>query len=140
MGGNRSFIPLSGSHRFDAVFSEGARVRRGGVTVVAMAREAGPARVGFVTGRRVGGAVVRNLAKRRLRTSLDRVELEDGFDYVVVASPSVATASFEAVTEWVVNAVVRSAERADSNRAKSERAGNAELSRTSGSEPGTPGR
>jgi len=115
-------------------------VRKGGVTVVAMAREVGPARVGLITGRRVGGAVVRNLAKRRLRTSLDRVELEDGFDYVVIASPSVATASCEVVREWVTNAVVRSTERAVSNRAKFERAGTVELGRPIGSETGRPAR
>lgn len=61
--------------------------------------------MGLVAGRRVGGAVARNRAKRRLRAVLDRTELADGMNYVVIATPAVGTASFEALTEWVQQAV-----------------------------------
>jgi len=61
--------------------------------------------VGLVAGRRVGGAVARNRAKRRLRAVLDRTELVDGMDYVVIATPSVGTVSFEALTGWVQQAI-----------------------------------
>ena len=52
-------------------------------------------RVGFVVSRAVGGAVVRNRTKRRLRAlvaaRLDR--LPDGVDVVVRANPPAGTAS-----------------------------------------------
>jgi ribonuclease P protein component len=101
MGARRTFLPLSGVQRFDAVFKSGSRVRLGGVSVVALCTESGVARVGLVAGRSVGGAVVRNRAKRRLRAALDRVELSEGMDYVVIATTAVATESFGTVARWV---------------------------------------
>lgn len=61
----------------------------------------GPPRVGVVAGRRVGGAVVRNRVKRRLREALARAELRDGTTYIVVALPGVATATYEEMLSWV---------------------------------------
>ena len=109
VSGGRTFLPLSGSQRFDSVFALGKRVRRGGITVVAAPGGEGPPRVGLVAGRRVGGAVVRNLAKRRLRAALDQAKLEDGFDYVVIASPAVAAAKFATVAVWVREATAGAA-------------------------------
>jgi ribonuclease P protein component len=55
----------------------------------------GPTRVGFAVGKRVGGAVTRNLVKRRLREAMRRRVrlLTPGWDLVVVARPAAATAS-----------------------------------------------
>lgn len=52
----------------------------------------GPARVAFVAGRKVGGAVQRNRAKRRLRGAVRSVELPSGVDLVVVARPQALAA------------------------------------------------
>jgi len=68
---------------------------------MSLAGGAGPPRVGVVAGRRVGGAVVRNRVKRRLREALARAELRDGTDYVVVAFPGAATATYEEILSWV---------------------------------------
>lgn len=65
----------------------------------------GPPRVGVVAGRHVGGAVARNRAKRRLREALGKVPLEDGMDYVVIASPQVNEAAFERLVEWLAAAL-----------------------------------
>src|SRR4051794_15513253 len=58
-------------------------------------------RVGIVTSRRVGGAVVRNLTRRRLREivrhALPRVE--PGTWMVIIARPYAARASFEELRE-----------------------------------------
>ena len=105
MSGSRTFLPLSGSHRFDTLFREGTRVRRGGITIVAAPGKPGPPRVGLVAGRRVGGAVTRNRAKRRMRAALDRLEIVEGHDYAVVASPQVCEAPFEMVLGWVRDAM-----------------------------------
>ena len=56
-----------------------------------------PARVGFVVSKAVGGAVVRNRVKRRLRAIMaGRIEaIPPGIDVVVRANPAAATASFD---------------------------------------------
>jgi ribonuclease P protein component len=76
-----------------AVAIRGGRRAARGVLVIHMnsGRDAGPARVGFVIPRAVGGAVARNLVRRRLRHLLrDRVtDLPPGTDIVVrVVSPA----------------------------------------------------
>ena len=59
----------------------------------------------MTAGRRVGGAVVRNRAKRRLREAIARSPIRDGREYVVVAGPAVVEVPFEELTEWVRAAV-----------------------------------
>ena len=56
----------------------------------------GPVRVGFVVSKAVGGAVQRNLVKRRLRAVMaeDLTELPPGSAVVVRALPAAAEASF----------------------------------------------
>jgi ribonuclease P protein component len=61
----------------------------------------GQIRVGYVAGKRVGKAVVRNRAKRRLREAVRRIALEPGYDYVLIADASVATAAFATLVSWV---------------------------------------
>ena len=54
-------------------------------------------RYGFVTNKRIGGAVVRNRVKRRLREATYRFhpELHQGYDVIIVARPSVVGQPFE---------------------------------------------
>lgn len=87
---------------FEAIYRTGERRRRGGLTVIrAPGTHEGPPRVGVVAGKRVGNAVRRNRAKRRLRAALERVPLERDTTYVVIASPSVVDAPFEEVVSWL---------------------------------------
>lgn len=65
----------------------------------------GPPRVGVVAGRRVGNAVRRNRAKRRLREAVARVPLVPGTTYVLVAAPEVVDAPFDRLVAWVRGAV-----------------------------------
>ena len=69
--------------------------------VVAAPEGNGLPRVGVVAGRRVGNAVVRNRAKRRLREAMARAALADGTAYIVVALPEVAAATFDELCWWV---------------------------------------
>lgn len=91
---------------------EFARVRtkrrtvRGGLLLVGVleVEEEAAFRVGLVTSRRVGGAVVRNRIRRRLREIVRRHqhELRAGFWMVIVARPAAAQASSAALgAEWL---------------------------------------
>ena len=54
----------------------------------------GTGSAGFVAGRRIGGAVLRNRARRILRAAWREVEdkVEDGYDVVVVARAAIVGA------------------------------------------------
>lgn len=73
--------------------------RRGSVVTlhVRARRDDGPPRAAVVAGRKVGGAVVRNRAKRRLRAALAQVCVAHGTDLVAVAAAGAATAPFGVV-------------------------------------------
>jgi ribonuclease P protein component len=58
-----------------------------------------------VAGRKVGTAVARNRAKRRLREATATAVLEHGRDYILIAEQAVNEAGFEQVTAWVRKAV-----------------------------------
>lgn len=56
-----------------------------------------PTRFGFVTSKKVGGAVERNRARRLLRHAVATFipTIVPGFDIVIIASPKLVTASFD---------------------------------------------
>jgi ribonuclease P protein component len=74
------------------------------VTVFMAPGEPGPPRVAVVAGRKVGSAVRRNRAKRRLREAVAGAPVRAGFDYLVVASAAVLETGFEEVVDWVCRA------------------------------------
>jgi ribonuclease P protein component len=77
---------------FERVLRAGARARRDGITVSAMAARRGSERVGMVA--RGHSAVERNRIKRRLRAALLRCHTH-GLDAVVMADATAATLPFE---------------------------------------------
>ena len=63
------------------------------------------AEAGFVAGKKVGNAVARNRAKRRLREAVATVPLSQGTTYIFVANRDVLDAPFSRLVEWVSEAV-----------------------------------
>jgi ribonuclease P protein component len=94
------------------ISSEFARVRKEGRSVQGrllrlsvLPQPGQPTRFGFVTSRRVGGAVTRNRVRRRLREicRLQRPVLPPGWMVVTVAKSAAADASFaELRDEWLL--------------------------------------
>lgn len=84
---------------FDAVARAG-RARRHRLFSIRVRRNGlGHVRYGMAVSRRVGGAVVRNRVRRRLRELMRALPPDGGFDVLVSANPRIVGASFEEIRE-----------------------------------------
>ena len=96
---------LTRSAEFARVRNEG-RTQRGGLMMLGFleggSEEA--ARAGFVTSKRIGGAVVRNRVRRRMREAFRRHQhaIRSGIWMVLIARPPAARATYrELEDEWL---------------------------------------
>ena len=114
---------LRKSYHFKRVREAGSKWSHRLLTLSAVANRSGKTRVGFIVGKNLGGAVVRNRLKRRTREAVRLLydQIAPGWDLVFLVRPAVAKASFlelqTAVTQLLRQASLwRSAEprRADS--------------------------
>ena len=106
----RPYISLRGRSEFSRVYRRGQRRRVGSIVVITAEGRPGPARVGFVAGRRIGGAVERNRAKRRLREAMAKVAVPEEMTYVVVAQPGVNQVGFDRLVAWLRSVVTTPAQ------------------------------
>ena len=96
---------------FDAVFSANVRVSRRELSVAVRDRgDDAPNRWGFAVGSRLGGAVVRNRIKRRLRQIAAKIG-GSGLDVVVVARSGAAEASYQMLEQNLAGLMTRARER-----------------------------
>jgi ribonuclease P protein component len=96
---------LTLTSQFARVRTEGQNVR-GRLLILGFLRTERTERfqAGFVTSKRIGGAVVRNRVRRRLRDVVrtQQGSLREGFWFVVIARPAAARASYRALKdEWL---------------------------------------
>jgi ribonuclease P protein component len=92
---------------YKATLRRGRRIRARHVIVSVEVRPQGePARFGFIVSRNVGGAVVRNLVRRRLK-AICRQRLLDipSCDVVIRALPASSGASWDTLVAETVHAV-----------------------------------
>lgn len=78
---------------FDAVYNAGRKVVGRHMILWSLPQPDAASRIGVVTSRKIGNAVVRNRARRRMRSlwRLARPRLKPGFDVILIARPSIAT-------------------------------------------------
>ena len=94
---------------FDRLFRRGARVE-GPAFVLLWRREPGPRAVGFAVGRRLGGSVVRNRARRRLREAYRRQRQlvpSEGVRLCFIARAAVLTSPFTQLVEAMAGALAQ---------------------------------
>jgi ribonuclease P protein component len=96
---------------FDRLFRRGARVEDPAF-VLLWRREPGPRAVGFAVGRRLGGSVVRNRARRRLREAYRRqrdLVLSEGIRLCFIARQGSLTSPFDQLVGAMAQALARTA-------------------------------
>ena len=89
---------------FDAVYRAGKRFSSSHFTVFVRSNELTFSRFGFSIKKALGGAVVRNRIRRRLREMVrcHRQEIPPGWDIVIHPKIKVATGEFAALVEELV--------------------------------------
>lgn len=98
---------VTSSRDFQRVLDGGRRRRSaiGSVYVLPSPAATATSRLGLIVSRRVGGAVVRNRVKRRLRAAFASAWAEPGFDVIVRAEGTAATAPFQELEKSLKGAV-----------------------------------
>jgi ribonuclease P protein component len=79
---------------FAAVYREGRAQANQLLVIRVHANGGGVSRFGFVAGKAVGGAVVRNRVKRRLREAARAMGIRPGYDIVIGARKPASTATY----------------------------------------------
>lgn len=83
---------------FKHVYETGVKAHGQYMSIFCVATDRGTTRLGVTATRKLGGAVQRNRAKRRLREVFRRrPETSSGLDVVVNPRPSLLVAAFEAI-------------------------------------------
>ena len=91
-------LSIKENHLFRALYHRGKSAARKTMVVYVMKRRNQPVnRLGITVSVKLGCAVVRNRARRRLRETyrLNETRLKSGFDIVIVARSAAAEAPFE---------------------------------------------
>lgn len=104
---------LQHSKDIRAVFAAGQASHGPSVAVRGRERDdaAGVARVTVSASKRLGGAVHRNRAKRRIRAALGHIEVPAGWDLVVLAKAAASSTPFDALVLELQRNVSRLARR-----------------------------
>jgi ribonuclease P protein component len=96
MAADSTFSPAERIRRradFQAVYNRGVKIHGRYCTIFMLARPDAAGRLGVAATRKLGGAVVRNRAKRLIREVFRRNKIANGFDVVVIPKRDLLDAS-----------------------------------------------
>lgn len=85
---------LSRKDEFAAVYNEGRSWSGDLVALRVLPNSLGTSRCGFAVGKRLGGAVVRNRVRRRLREIVQQLAISEGWDIVIIARQGAVAADY----------------------------------------------
>ena len=103
----RKELRLRRRRDFDAVFQRGRAWHNELLVLRSLPNALEHNRYGFVTGKRLGGAVIRNRIRRRLRESIRVLAAKPGWDVVVSAKMPAARATYRDLNRSVVDLLSR---------------------------------
>ncbi len=93
---------------FAKVYRQGLAYAQGPLVLRVQANPEGSVpRFGFAVGKRLGGAVVRNRIKRRLREAVSQSGVEGAVDVVVIARASAVGASYQELETTLLELLTR---------------------------------
>jgi ribonuclease P protein component len=98
---------LARREQYDAVFRHGKVAHGEFASVRVLPNGQETSRLGLVVSKRVGSAVQRNRAKRRIREAIDVRALPAGWDIVVIARPGLQSAEYADVERELRGLLVR---------------------------------
>src|SRR5512137_363763 len=101
---------------FLQIYEHGARIRARLMTVIARPNTQGESRLGISATRKLGGAVVRNRAKRLVRALFRNAEVPPGLDIVVIPRADMLDADFRTLESEFRHALRRAGRQPDAKR------------------------
>jgi ribonuclease P protein component len=90
---------LSDKGEFAAVYNEGRSWANDLVALRVLPNDLGRSRAGFAVGKRLGGAVIRNRLRRRLREIVRQAPVKDGWDMVFIARQDAVEADYSTLRQ-----------------------------------------
>jgi ribonuclease P protein component len=85
---------LTKPEQYTIVYNKGTSWVNNVAVLTALPNNLELSRYGLSVSSRVGGAVIRNRIKRRLREILRQVQLKTGWDIILIARPAAATVDY----------------------------------------------
>ena len=110
---------LTKGEQYSAVYNNGASWVDKLVVLKVLRNGMGISRYGFSISSRVGGAVIRNQVKRRLREILRGMPLRSGWDIVIIARPPASKTNYHHI-ENSVRTLLNKARILDANSGSGE--------------------
>jgi len=86
---------LTRPEQFKSVYDNGSSIINRLIVLKIMRNGMDVSRYGISINSKVGGAVVRNRIKRRLREILRKISIEKGWDFVIIARPAAAKVNYQ---------------------------------------------
>lgn len=95
----KSTVTIKSNRDFQRLYRRGRSAAAGTLVLYCQRNRKGESRLGITTGTKLGHAVVRNKARRRIREiyRLHKDELQSGWDIVVVARVRATSAGYQAM-------------------------------------------
>ena len=98
---------LTGKTEFAAVYNDGSSWSNSFIVLRALPNSLGSNRYGFAAGKRLGGAVVRNRVRRRLREAVRHTTINQGWDMVFIARQAAVKTDYETLKKAMEELLAR---------------------------------